>query len=58
MLSKIEEFVKKNKNDIILFIITVLISLLSFAIGYIVAKYQEKIPIKFETFEAKDKNEK
>jgi len=49
MLSKIFQFVKKNKGDIILFIAVVLISLFSFAVGYIIAKEQEKEPIKFET---------
>jgi len=48
MLAKIKEFVKKYQADIILVIGVILISLLSFAIGYIVAKQQEKEPIKIE----------
>lgn len=37
ILAKIKEFVKKYKEDVILFIGVVLISLLSFAAGYIAA---------------------
>ncbi|HDH99086.1 MAG TPA: hypothetical protein ENF68_00105 [bacterium] len=36
ILTKIREFVKKYQEDIVLFIGVVLISLLSFAVGYIV----------------------
>lgn len=48
MLSKIKNFVKNHYNDIILFVSIILISLLSFAIGYIVAKFEKKEPIRFE----------
>ena len=48
MLTKIKEFVKSHQSDIILLIGVVLISLLSFAMGYIAAKYQEKEPIRIE----------
>jgi len=48
MLAKIKQFVKENLADIILVIGVILISLLSFAVGYIVAKQQEKEPIKIE----------
>jgi len=48
MLSKIKQFVKAHQEDIILFIGIVLISLLSFAIGFIVAKNQEKEPLRIE----------
>lgn len=48
MLSKIKEFVKNYKNDIILIIIVILISLLSFGAGFLVAKYQEKQPLEFK----------
>jgi len=48
MLSRIIQFVKKYQNDIILVIGVILISLLSFAAGFIVAKQQEKQPIKIE----------
>jgi len=47
MLSKIVQFVKDHQEDIILVIGVILISLLSFAMGYIVAK-QEKEPIRIE----------
>ncbi len=56
MLTEIKEFVKKNQSDIILFIGVVLISLLSFAMGYIVAKTQEKEPIRFESPETENLN--
>ncbi|MDP2967413.1 MAG: hypothetical protein Q8N87_03325 [bacterium] len=48
MLTKIKQFVKTYQTDIILVIGVILISLLSFAMGYIVAKQQEKEPIRFE----------
>lgn len=48
MLEKIVNFVKRHQADIILFIGAVLISLFSFAVGYMVAKQQEKEPIRFE----------
>jgi len=44
----IKEFFKKNQQDIILVMGVVLISLISFAMGYIVAKQEEKEPIRFE----------
>jgi len=49
MLSKIVDFVKTHQADIILVIGVILISLLSFATGYIVARTQEKEPIKIES---------
>lgn len=48
MLSEIKDFVKAHINDIILFIVVVLLIMLSFAFGYISAKYQQKEPIKIE----------
>ncbi len=48
ILTRIKEFVKTYQSDIILVIGVILISLLSFAVGYIVAKQQEKEPIKIE----------
>lgn len=45
MLSEIRDFVKAHFNDIILFVIVVLLLMLAFASGYIVAKYQAKQPI-------------
>jgi len=48
MLSKVTTFVKIYKADIILAVGVMLISLLSFAVGYIVAKEQLKQPITIE----------
>ena len=48
MLAKLIQFVKNYQEDIILVIGVILISLLSFAVGYIVAKQQEKEPIRIE----------
>jgi hypothetical protein len=48
MLSKIINIVKRNRDDIILLIGVILISLLSFTMGYIVAKQENKEPIQFE----------
>jgi NADH:ubiquinone oxidoreductase subunit 3 (subunit A) len=48
MLKKIKEFIKEHWEEIILVIGVILISLLSFAIGYIVAKQEEKQPIQIE----------
>jgi len=45
MLSEIREFVKANFANIMLFIIVVLLVMLAFSVGYIVAKYQLKSPI-------------
>ena len=51
LLSKISNGVKEHLDDIILLVGVVLISLLSFAAGYIVARQQDKEPIKFEQIE-------
>jgi len=48
MLTKISEFVKAHFNDIILIIIVALLIMLSFASGYILAKYQIKTPVQIE----------
>jgi len=47
-LEEISQFLRKYQADIILLIGVILISLLSFAIGFIVAKQQEKEPIRIE----------
>ena len=47
--SQLFNWVKTHQADIILVIGVILISLLSFAVGYIVAKNQEKEPIRFES---------
>jgi hypothetical protein len=48
ILSKISNGVKKYQADIILVIGVILISLLSFAAGFIVAKQQEREPLRIE----------
>ncbi len=48
MLTKLKEFVKMHENDIILLIGVILVSLLSFALGFIMAKQQDKEPIRIE----------
>ena len=48
ILAKIIEFVKTHETDIILATGVVLISLLSFAIGYLTAKEQLREPIRIE----------
>ncbi len=48
MLTKISEFVKAHFYDIILFIIIALLLMLSFSLGYIAAKYQNKEPIQVQ----------
>ena len=50
LLSKISNGVKIYQSDIILVIGVILISLLSFAMGYIMAKQGEKEPIRIEQF--------
>lgn len=49
---KTEIWLTEHRDDIILFVGGVLISLFSFAVGYILAKQQEKEPIKFEQHES------
>lgn len=48
MISKTAKIVKKYQNEITLFIGVILISLLSFSVGYLTAKNEDKTPIKFE----------
>jgi len=48
MVAKAIQFVKDHESDIILAIGVILISLLSFAVGYLVAKEQLKEPIRIE----------
>ena len=48
MISKIKEFVKTNEGSIVLGIGVVLVSLLSFAVGYLAAREQLKGPIMIE----------
>ncbi len=57
MIPKILKFVKIHQQDIVLIIGVFLISLLSFAIGYITAfdQYNQKQPIQIENFEQNQK---
>ena len=55
ILQKIKDFVKGNLADIILVIGIILISLLSFAAGFIVAKQQEKEPLILEEITSYEK---
>jgi len=48
MRQKIIQFLKEYQDEIVLLVGVILISLLSFAVGFIVAKHQEKEPIKIE----------
>ncbi len=48
MLAKIKKFVKNHQDDIILVIGVALVSLLSFAMGYITAKTSNKEPLQFQ----------
>ena len=48
MFGRLKDFTKNHQQDIVLVLGVTLISLLSFAMGYIVAKQQEKEPIKIE----------
>lgn len=48
MIAKFIEFVKAKFNDIMLFIIVVLLILLAFASGYMVAKQESKPPIQIQ----------
>jgi len=48
MLTKPKEFVKEHQKDIVLFVLVFLISMLSFALGFIVAKLPQKEPLKIE----------
>jgi len=45
ILAKIKQFVNDNFSNLILFIIVILLVMLAFALGYICAKYQTRLPI-------------
>jgi uncharacterized membrane protein len=47
MLSNFAGFVKRYKNEIILAVVVSLISLLSFAVGYLAGNYRSQQDIKF-----------
>jgi len=44
----IGQWIKDHRDDIIVLIVVILISLLSFALGFILAKQREKEPVKVE----------
>jgi len=48
MFSGIRQWIKDHRDDIIILIVVILISLLSFALGFIFARQKEKKPIKIE----------
>ncbi len=48
ILEKIKKFIQENQDDIILSIGVILISLLCFALGYLLATHQQKQPLQFE----------
>ncbi|MDP3093229.1 MAG: hypothetical protein Q8N16_00500 [bacterium] len=48
MLAKFKGFVKDHLNEILLAGMVALISLFSFTAGFLIAKYQEKEPIRVE----------
>ncbi len=56
MISKISNFVKENRGDILLFISVVLVSMFSFSLGYIVSKIEDKEPLMFEDYQEKELN--
>ena len=56
MLSNFKEFVKAHETAIILAVAVLLISLLSFAAGYLVAKEQLKQPLYIEKIENEQTN--
>jgi len=57
ILQKIRDFVKTYQTDIILVVGVILISLFSFAMGYIVARSYDKPPLEFEMFETTENKE-
>ncbi|HLD70273.1 MAG TPA: hypothetical protein VI937_00065 [Negativicutes bacterium] len=48
ILAKLVDFVKAHASTIMLTILVMLFVLFSFACGYIIAKYQDREPIKIE----------
>lgn len=49
MLTKVRPFVKDHLDDIILALMVALVSLFSFALGYLTAQQQKSEPIRIET---------
>ncbi len=48
MIPKIKFFVKENKKDILFFITIILIIILSFSLGYVMAKIEGKGHLEYE----------
>jgi len=48
MFQKLTQFLKEHQDDIVLLVGVILISLLSFSAGYIVAKNEAKEPLRIE----------
>lgn len=56
MLTDVKKIVKRHENDIIILIAVILVSLLSFALGYIIGELEEKEPINIEHIQHEQKN--
>ncbi len=48
MISKFIKFVKVNYRDIFLLLLVFMATLFSFSLGYIIAKIEDKEPLRFE----------
>ncbi len=57
IFERIKQWIIKYQTDIILVVGVILISLLSFAMGYIVAKTYNRSPLEFEAFEVMENKE-
>jgi len=51
MFKKFQTFIKDYSKEIVLTVAVILISLFSFAVGYITAKMESKKPLKIEKLE-------
>jgi hypothetical protein len=51
IFNKTKQWIVDHRDDIILLIVIILISLLSFAVGFILAREREKEPVKIENGE-------
>jgi len=56
MLTDVKKIVKRHESDIIILIVVVLVSLLSFALGYIIGELEEKEPINIEHIQHEQEN--
>jgi predicted Na+-dependent transporter len=46
-IKRFKKWILSHQDDILIFLIIVLVALLSFAIGYLSARFQEKEPLRF-----------